>query len=199
MNLIKLFIIAMLLCASSISMQAQQVKPKFKKILYTDFYLNKSDKNHTLNLINYLEIDENGKARFKLKNNPGILDTTYQLNDTLIVRLNKVFNGDIKLKSFMVKDKYPEGTYYMGSLHFIKFVDYKNLTHNFIVVPPFMDQNFNELLEDILFRPSDKAYQDQIFQDKTLESQIVKCLNTSQYALDAVGQTPLLIKIDKPN
>jgi hypothetical protein len=198
MNLIKISVLAAFLCVFSTSIQAQSAKPKFKHFTYVDYYLDNSGKNQAFNIIKYLEINEAGLVHLKLKNNLGILDTMYRLPDTSIIRMNNIFDGNKQLKSLMIRDRYPEGTHYAGSLHFLKYTDYKNISHNFTMVPPFMDQNFNDLLEDITFRPTDKAYKAESLQNKITENEIAKCLNASKYALDAVGQTPVFIKINPP-
>ncbi|HEY9002527.1 MAG TPA: hypothetical protein VIM89_14315 [Mucilaginibacter sp.] len=198
MNLVKLSLLAAFFIAVSFSAQAQNVKQKFKHFTYVDYYLDNSDKNQKFNIIQYIDINETGFVHLKLKNNVGILDTVYRLPDTLMIRMNNVFDGNKQLKSLMIKDKYPEGTYYGGSLHFLKYTDYRNISRNFTMVPPFMDQDFNDLLEDIIFRPSDKAYKTESLQNKIIESEIAKSLNASKYALDAVGQTPVFIKINSP-
>ena len=47
--------------------------------------------------------------------------------------------------------------------------------------------------------PTDKAFKAESLQNKITENEVAKCLNASKYALDAVGKTPVFIKINPPN
>ena len=184
MNLIRFVAISILLCAFSITIQAQQVKPKFKKLIYVPYYVDLSGKDTIHYIGEYLEINENGQAHYTIIYGGKVAearDTTYQLPDTLITKLNKIFNGKSKLDSYRVADRLSNGFIYQGRLIFITLTDLKENTHSYIDVKPYMNQEFNAALDATIHRASNITYKNIILDTKELFSQIMKTQESCKY------------------
>jgi hypothetical protein len=184
MNLIKLSVLAVLLCVFSISIQAQHVKPKFKKLIYVPYNVDLLGKDTIHYIGEYLEINENGQAHYTIKYGGNIAearDTTYQLPDTLITKLNKMFNDKSKLDSYRVTDRLSNGFTYKGRLTFISFIDLKENIHFYIDVEPYMNKGFNAALNATIHRASNITYKNIILDTKELFSQIMKTQQSCKY------------------
>jgi hypothetical protein len=110
MNLIKLSFLALCLSFFGVA-NAQNVKPKFKKILCTAYSYDSYGNGVIID--RWLEFNGDGTLHYISievgKNHFGTADTTYSIPDTLMVELNKVFNGKKALKSHMITDTLPGG------------------------------------------------------------------------------------------
>jgi len=154
MNKIKLFL-AFVIAGTSASAYAQQVKPTIKKIIYVPYFLQLSGKDTVHFIRDRLEVNENGYAHYTITyyTRPrSTYDTTYQLPDTLIARLNKIFNVKSDLESFRISDKQPNGFAYKGELIFISFMDLIGKTHSYIDAWPYMSKEFNAALKASIYR-----------------------------------------------
>ncbi len=198
MNFAKIFLTLFILTAHA-TVNAQQIKPKFKKLQCATYTTDLSGKDTIVICTEYIEINEIGQANYKSKIGRRVdlfMDTTYQLTDTLIAKLNKIFDGNSKLYSYMIADKLPNGTHYGGPLKFIRFTDNNGITQNFIDVRPLMSRNFTVLLDEIVHRPKTILHKTEPIQNKSLEDQIIKCQNSCGYT-PKVEQPPTVIRIIK--
>jgi len=164
--------------------QAQQVKPKFKKLLYVPYYLSLSGKDTVHFIQDRLEVNEQGMGHYTITyyTHPHhTYDTTYQLADTLVAKLNKIFNEKSDLESYRKSDKQDNGFAYKGQLIFISFTDLKGKTHNYIDVRPYMMQEFNAVLKAAIQRARITTEKEFVFDDKVLLSQIIKTQEACSY------------------
>jgi hypothetical protein len=184
MNLIKFVVIPIFLFVFSITIQAQNVKPKFKKLIYVPYNVDLSGKDTIHYIGEYLEINENGQAHYTVIYGGNIAearDTTYQLPDTLITKLNKIFNDKSKLDSYRVTDRLSNGLTYKGRLIFISFTDLKENIHFYIDIKPYMNKGFNATLDATIHRASNITYKNIILDTKELFSQIMKAQESCKY------------------
>jgi hypothetical protein len=184
MKLIKFVVIPIFLFVFSTTIQAQNVKPKFKKLIYVPYNVDLSGKDTIHYIGEYLEINENGQAHYTVIYGGNVAearDTTYQLPDTLITKLNKIFNGNSKLDSYRIADRQSNGFIYKGRLIFISLTDLKENTHSYIDVKPYMNQEFNAALNATIHRASNITYKNIILDTKVLFSQIMKTQESCKY------------------
>lgn len=128
-----------------------------------------------------VDIDENAQIKFKSKYYNGVADTTYQLSNNIIKKLNNIFNGSNSLNSYMVTNKLRSGSHFAGPLQYLKYVDGHNKTFEFIIVFPFMAERFNEALRNLVILPT-KANRDiKEIDDSKLEGRIFKTQKASMY------------------
>jgi hypothetical protein len=192
-------IFSLILLSVSCAVVAQNVKPGFKQFLLVTYRPNDPVNPGKMKIEKSLEINGKGHAELKLNYTEGIADTTYQLSETLITRLNKIFNGKQELKSYMIKDRFPEGTTFRGALLYLSYTDDKDVIHNFIVVPPFMSQEFNDLLDQVTLTPENVIYTKNItIPFKSLGSRIITCEKNSKY-LNSVISPNISIKLNPHN
>ena len=194
MNLIKLSLVLTFFSVVSFSVQAQNVKPKFKKLIYVPYYLQLSGKDTVHYIGEYLEINENGQAHYIIAftSRPEVRDTVYQLPDTLIEKLNKIFNEKSKLDSYRIAEKQPNGFIYKGRLIFLSFIDLNDKPHYYIDVKPYMSPEFNMVLDAIIHRARHVTYEDMRLDTKELLNQIIKIQAECKYCskIEDLSKTP---------
>jgi len=108
-----------ILCLLSFAMlaNAQTVKPRFKELTLAVYQPNDSAKALGITMYAYYKINSEGIIHFIFNafntashNFTGITrDTTYRLSDKSITELNKIFNGETTLRSYLVIDQLPHG------------------------------------------------------------------------------------------
>jgi len=160
-----------------------RVKPQFKNFTYATYEINGSGEDKKVNIIDLIEINGYNVHRMT-KYYKGISDTTYLLPDSLIEGLNSVLNGKRKLKSFMKVNRLPTGHHYGGNLSFMCYTDLNNFKDNFIVVEPFMDENFLKVLNLISELPasySNVKYTGDGVRNTETEKTILKYHNSCKY------------------
>ncbi|HTD41514.1 MAG TPA: hypothetical protein VK671_12885 [Mucilaginibacter sp.] len=197
MNLIKFSVIASLFCALSISAQAQNVKPKFKKFILVSYRPSGSGNKQFVRIENYREIDENGilyRSDNSFNDYYGDLtydgrttDTTYRIPDSLIIALNKVFNGSKKLTEHMITNKLPPGANFAGPFEFIAYTANDNTSDNLVIVPSFIDDEIRSLLEKIWRLPHSRIWKaGRVYRNKVIEAQVLKNHKASKYVPEIV-------------
>ena len=116
MNLIKKLLLTTSLFAFAVTANAQNVKPKFKEITLVGYRPNDSTKKLAVTINIYYHINADGIIHIIMNEMNGlnytgfVRDTTYKLADEVISTLNKIFNGERKLSSYMVEAKPTKGT-----------------------------------------------------------------------------------------
>jgi hypothetical protein len=184
MNLIKFFLITTFFGVVSFLVQAQNVKPKFKKLVLVSYRSSGKKGAQSIIAEGYREIDENGVLHYKKKiYRNDVADTSYRVSDDLINDLNEIFDGKRKLKSHMITDKLPEGMVgYAGPLEYITYTDYNDKSDNLIIYMPFMDERFTALMNKIyrLEFPK-KPRSDNNIISETFQNQITKDHNACKY------------------
>jgi len=184
MNSLKFFSLAIGIFVCANIANAQSVKPAFKKLWFASYETAKPGKVKAVAVKDLIEITETGAVHFRTVYYNGVADTTYQLAEDLIIKLNKIFNGDKKLESRMVANRLKPGEHYAGNLSLISYVDHKDKIDNFIYVEPFMNDQFNDLMQKLPILPSKVSYKGQIIEDKAIENQIIESNNVCTYLPD---------------
>jgi hypothetical protein len=187
MNLIKLFFIVTSLSFFGVA-NAQNVKPKFKKLIFIGYYANTMSE-HGPHIIDYtIQFNENDSVHYTAnnfgRNNVyGMSDTTYTIPDTLMKELNKIFNGKKALRSHMITDKLPNGdTTYAGHIYFITYTSGQNTSDSFIAVQPFLDKELSGLVDKITSIQRARAIiRRKIYKDSSLEARILDYQKTCKY------------------
>jgi hypothetical protein len=121
MRLINLYF-TLCLFAFAVVANAQTVKPRFKELTLAVYQPNDSAKALGVTIYTYYKINSDGIIHFILNdfntsshNFTGITnDTTYRLSDKIITELNKVFNGETPLKSYIVLEQLPHAVMLSG-------------------------------------------------------------------------------------
>jgi len=184
MNLIKLFLILAFFCVVSFSAQAQNVKPEFKKLIYVPYFLQLSGKDTVHYIGEHLEINGDGQAHYtRIYGNhvAEARDSTYQLPDTLVTKLNKIFNGKSNLESYRIADRLPNGYVYKGQLIYISFTDMRGKVHQYIDVKPYMSKEFNATLAATIRIAKNITRKDIVLDDKALVDEIIKTQEDCKY------------------
>jgi hypothetical protein len=179
MNKIKLLLLVVYPLFASFGI-AQSVKPAFKKFVYVTYEPSPSGKSIVIDYL--LEVDEFGTVHYKSKYDDGIGDTTYKMPDSLITELNKIANGKRKLKSYMTINKLPDGEHFAGPLEFMSLTADNGISDNFIVVMPFMTQDFIEIMDKVSYLRFPRLIQKgKTMATKTLMAKIINYQNASKY------------------
>lgn len=169
--------LSLLLILSSFA--SAQVKPSFKKLTYVSYETDALKQNATIRGL--LVIDANGKVNFKIFYYNGVADTIYKLTITEVEKLNNIFNGEKKLKDFVVRTKMPGTMRYAGSFKYITYVANNGETDELTIVPPFMEDEFNNTLVNISKRPKKVNPKVKQIKDLSLEKQILICEKATPY------------------
>ena len=148
---------------------AQKVKPLFNTI--TDVVYRTDSKNNPV-IENIVEVNAKGVVHYRSVWYNGIADTTYQLQDTSITKLNKFFNGAKPLTGYMLTDKMNPGHHFAGPLEYVSYTGNGNKTDSFILVAPFVIPALNDVLREINIMPSKIAYKGKTITNLTLSKQI---------------------------
>jgi len=165
------------------SLSAQTVKPSFKKLILAEYKVDTIKGRQEISITRQLEINENGqlhiKAVYSYDNN--IVDSTYQLPDAELIKLNHILERGFPMKTYMVTQKEPPGAAFGGSLVYITCTHINGETENFIWVFPFMDTNFNEAFAFRLKWPHKMTASGKKIIDPPLEADILKMHNACTY------------------
>nr|WP_294943434.1 hypothetical protein [uncultured Mucilaginibacter sp.] len=148
---------------------AQKVKPLFSAI--TDVIYETNSQNKAV-IKNIVEVNSQGVVHYRSVWYNGIADTTYQLQDTTINKLNKFFNGTKPLTGYMLTDKLKPGHHFGGDLEYVSYTDTRNKTDSFILVTPFLIPALNDVLGEIDIMPSKIAYKGKAITNPPLSKQI---------------------------
>lgn len=196
MNLIKFFVIASLLSAFSVSIQAQNVKPKFKKVQFVVYNQQGLGDKQSINIETVIEIDKNGTLHYMVNwyRDGFTKDTTYSIPDTLAAKLNEVFNGDKKLETHRITDKMPGE--YVGPKEFVTYTAYDNKTDNFIFVNGYVDKELGDLLENLRALPRPVLKHQGVYDNQTLAALILKYHLASKYIPKNSQEHPTLRQLE---
>jgi hypothetical protein len=181
MKKIKSSLLVVLLCIAINALSQVAEKPVFKQLTYAtyeSFFVGKVEKAEILDL---LEIDAYGKVHYRSKYYNGVADTVYQLNNKAIKKLNKIFNGKMRLKSYLLKTKLKEGSHYGGNFDYLSYVDSSNQSDEIIVVNPFMTKEFNDALDGLGIPPHKANKKVKKIQDNLLTTKILQCQKSTNY------------------
>jgi len=181
MNLIKLSAVAVILSAFSISAQAQNVKPKFKKFLYVTYGFSESYSGSKIIIAieDFVEFNADGTLHYvsnRSRHNVfGLTDTTYKIPDSLMIAFNKVFNGKKKLKSYVVADTLKTRDESDWRVYFVDYTANNNTSDNFLVIKQFLDKDIAALLDKILDLPHSNVIQKhKFYHNSSIEAQIIE-------------------------
>jgi hypothetical protein len=198
MNLIKLSLIAVFFNVVSFSAQAQNVKPKFKKFVYVTYRTSDTGNKKTIRPEVIMELNSEGILhRFfniyfdnsaNLSLNNAILggDTIYRVSDSLISKLNKVFEYKPNLvQPTEFRNQHKKQEYY-GPYMFISFTDSNGSNHNLVIADLFdVNVEFRKILVNFLHERSKmNRGNEPLVRDGELEETILKyhsnCKNLPQ-------------------
>ncbi|MFD1258539.1 hypothetical protein ACFQ3S_17160 [Mucilaginibacter terrae] len=181
MNKVKSYLLVALLSMAINALSQVAEKPVFKQLTfatYESFFVGKVEKAEIIDL---LEIDAFGKVHYRSKYYNGVADTVYHLNNKTIKKLNKIFNGKTRLKSYLLKTKLEEGSHYGGDFDYLSYVDSSNQSDEIIVVNPFMTKEFNDALDGLGVPPHKTNKKVSKIQDKILSARILRCQKSTNY------------------
>jgi hypothetical protein len=174
----------------SYNVTAQDVKPEFKKFVYATYRASGIGNKKVIRPEVIMEVNSEGVMhRFfnfyfdnsaNLSFNGGLAgDTTYQVPDSLISKLNEVFDNKPNLVQQTEFRKLHQKQNYYGPYIFISFTDNNGVTHNLILADLF-DTNieFRGILIKFL---RDRSHMNRdhapVVRDQPLEATILKCHN----------------------
>ncbi|MES2275382.1 MAG: hypothetical protein V4592_05130 [Bacteroidota bacterium] len=185
-------IIAFLLLFSTTTLSAQNQSLLFKKLTLITYEVSGSGKNKKISITDQLEIN-NGTVHHITKIYKGIADTIYLLPDSMIARLNSVFNGKRQLKSYLKIKKLPPG-HFGGQPYFLSYTDQKNIIQNFIVVDIYMNQEFYSAFNLLSYLPfaGNAKYKTNSIKNALMESKVLKYHNACTYLPDMEEPPPAI-------
>ncbi|WCT10178.1 hypothetical protein [Mucilaginibacter jinjuensis] len=154
------------------------VKPTFKYLSHITYSVTLNEKVEIRDIV---EINEKGQLHLRSKYYNGVADTTYQLSNNTIKKLNEIFNGNTPLNSYMTTKKLQNGHHFAGPLEYLDYIDQQNKSHQIIIVEPFMESRFNEALDNLAILPSKGNTNLKEVKDPTLEDQILKTHKAASY------------------
>jgi hypothetical protein len=172
-------LITILILSNTTLLAQSKPKPLFKKLVAISYEIHGSGKTKKIIVTDYTEINGD-RVHVKTVTYRGIIDTSYVLPDTMIVRLNEVFNGKDELKSH-IKVKRIKG--FGGDESFISYTDDKNNLHNFIAVDIYMDNKLS-IAYDMLNRlpfGGKVIYKGKSVKNTQMEAAILKYHNECTY------------------
>jgi ABC-type proline/glycine betaine transport system substrate-binding protein len=129
----------------SLAQTKAQVKAKFKKIEYA--YYTVKDGKVALDL--YFLIDENGFVQTQNQLSNEEQYTTIQLSDKQIETLNTIFNGEKRLKSYMVDAKMKKGEHYAGLYNYLAYTPATGKKDKLCFIDSFMSKSFKEFFDKL--------------------------------------------------
>lgn len=211
MNLIKLSLSLVFFSVVSFSVQAQNVKPAFKKFVFVTYRASDVGNKKVIRPEAIIKVGSDG-IMHRISNTyfdnsanlsfTGILvaDTTYQVPDSLMSKLNRVFEDKSNLVQPTEFRKLHKKQSYYGPYMFISFIDNDRSTHNLIIADLF-DRNieFRNILIKFLYEHSKmNRGNEPVMRDKQLEATILKyhdeCKNLPQLQFENLEIADPLIK-----
>jgi len=181
MNPIKLIIAVLFLFLCTIPAIAQNVKPEFKKFMYVVYRPNDSLRKLRFTIEYYIEINNNGTAHFVLNEYNGLSyiglmkDSTYIVPDTVMIALNKIFNGRRRLDTHVTLDKHRNDSGFSGPLRYIAYSTKNNTVDHLILSGLVLDDDLLYVLNKLhnwmpFVRTSQKR---KVYHDKLIEEEII--------------------------
>ena len=177
----KLFLLTALLAIASSLLAQTKITPKFKHIIYATYGRSVFNRAEAFSIKDLLEIDEAGVAHFKSQYYNGVADTTYQLSNEAIRKLNIIFNGEAKLKTNIVRTQMEEGSHFGGSYDYVSYIAKAGNKDELIVVTPFMKDEFNAAFDRLAKLPKKANKKVKSINDPVLKAQILKCQEAATY------------------
>jgi hypothetical protein len=190
MNRISTLIVSLLAFSVTFSTTAQQVKPKFKELKLIEYTIEGLGKGQYVVITNILEIDKNGHAH-DLANfylDGYIKDTTYQVADTLMVKLNKIFNGDMQLEKHRKIDRLPGK--YEGPPMFITYQAANNTIDSFGFIDNYIDQGLHNTVWSMSKPWPNKKQTGKTYHNRQLEALILKYHLACKYLPQKTDELP---------
>jgi|GEM_PF-1000758 len=192
MNLIKQSLLIAFIDLVSFSVQAQNVKPAFKKFVYVTYSASSISNKKTIRPEVIMELNSEGiMHRFfniyfdnsaNLSFYGAILggDTTYRVSDSLISKLNKIFEKKTNLIQPTEFRKSHKKEDYHGPYMFISFTDNNGGIHNLIIADLFdINIEFRNILINFLYERSKmNRGNEPLVRDGELEVTILKYHST---------------------
>ncbi len=132
------------------------LKPTFKQIEYLMYDLNspRTKINDQIVVQTYIKIDESGRMYIVDGNGEQSKYYFYQLGNSEIDVLNKVFNGEKKLKKLVRNIKLDANVFYAGYYKFLKYIDLNNKTDQISFIESDNINKIKEALEIIISKSS---------------------------------------------
>ncbi|TSD64831.1 hypothetical protein FFF34_013095 [Inquilinus sp. KBS0705] len=189
MKQFKIFL-TLLVIGRAATVNAQQVIAKFRSLTYVTYEI--AGKKAVIKDI--VEISEDGKARCRSVWYNGIADTTYQLTESKLKQLNRVFNGAKPLKSFMESTKLPENEHFAGPLEYVVYTNNLGGEDHLTIVSPFMNNEFNEALEYLGINPSKIKYKGKTIINPGLARQILSSEKQATY-IPKIEEQPTVLEL----
>jgi hypothetical protein len=198
MNLIKFSLITVLFSVIYFSVQAQNVKPKFKKFQFIVYNPDKATSNKSLWITDLQEVNQRGEvyhlSNFYLDN--FMADTIYNAPDSLILKLNDLLTEGKRLESHRTLNKMPRK--FSGPLIFINYTTENNKTDNIIFVDGYVDKELEKLVINLRHKPLPKTKQmGKVYRNKPLESLIFKYHLACKYIPKSNEEPPAVKELIK--
>jgi hypothetical protein len=137
-----------LLFSLAFSVSAQtKLKPTFKKIEFAYYDLNspRTKEADKVELFSYASIDENGIVQIQRKRRDGVKYFVSELSDSIINRLNQVFNGQKLLREQMITHELKKGQHYAGYYSYLAYTSIDNKKDALCFIESLMSKKFNDV------------------------------------------------------
>jgi len=188
MNLIKKLLLVPCIFTVARMADAQNVKPRFKELTVVAYVPNDSTKKLAVTINIYYHINADGIIHIIMNqmdplNYHGkptkytglVRDTTYQLADDVIGNINKIFNGERKLSSYMIRPIRTTGTSLILPATFISYVALNGATDKMVFGNDFFGRDMNLTLNEIYFARQARVLRSTgVYHDRALEAEILK-------------------------
>ncbi len=92
----------------------------------------------------------------------------------------------------MVKDKLPPRSHFAGPLEFVYYADLQGATNDFVIVMPFMSNEFNAIMDQIVVSPSRITRKGKSIADTALSHRIIMAQNAAKYIPKIEEPPPVL-------
>ncbi|EHQ26664.1 hypothetical protein [Mucilaginibacter paludis] len=177
-----LIIIVLVISFLQNCLYAQKPQLQFNKLISVSYDLDSSGKK--INITSYREIN-NGKVKVIEKLYKGISDTTYLLPDSMIERLNLIFNDKQKLRSYLKTNKELKG-HYAGSPYFISCTHRDNTIDNAIIESPYLEKDTYKIFTLLNRLPfaSNVSYKAIYIKGTSLDNVILKYHKSCTYLIN---------------
>ena len=177
---------------SCIRKPIQLVKPLFNKLDYVSYRVKKNNIDNKLNIYidYYLKVDSAGVFHILDIDNSGIerniiaTDTMFRLPDTIIIKLNRIFNGSHKLNFYKAGSDFGYSTY---EHEYISYETKKGIKDDMIVFEGVSDTSLVNTLDKFWHLPHAMLRQQQqhkIYKNDSLINDIWACQERQHVYLD---------------
>lgn len=170
-----------------------RVKPLFQHLVFITYQVEVSDGKQKVIIKEMADVDTVGRVHLRVKLFKGVADTTFQLNNEGINKINGICNGQKRLSSYKKMDKLRDGVSFGGEPQYVYYIDGKGNNDELNFISPIMEPKFNNAFGGLTFIPDRVNTKLKYINAPTFETRVIVTYNTAAFLSNLEAPPPIMI------